>query len=121
MFFVGLFSTNLPYIILSIGYLIGFGLYSTNTVLDKLAEKNNSSEQIIECQSFENLVSSQASIAYSYATHWQHQTQQATQPAADELQFSVAQSVQYIDFKQFEIDYTFVSFSFLRPPPAFQA
>ena len=35
MFFFGLFSTQIPYIVLAVLYLVGFGAYSVNSIKNK--------------------------------------------------------------------------------------
>ena len=38
MFFFGIFSTHLPYIVLAVLYLVGFGAYSVNNVKEKAVQ-----------------------------------------------------------------------------------
>jgi hypothetical protein len=47
MFFFGLFSTHIPYIILTVLYLLGYGAYSINSVREKIAD-NIQNEKVIE-------------------------------------------------------------------------
>ena len=46
MFFSGIFSTHIPYVILAILYSIGFGTYSINYICNKLPGKKESEKEI---------------------------------------------------------------------------
>jgi|WetSurMetagenome_2_1015567.scaffolds.fasta_scaffold674772_2 hypothetical protein len=46
MFQFGLFSTSLPYIILASLYILGFGVYSGKSIVEKFLPDNNTSSEI---------------------------------------------------------------------------
>lgn len=47
MFIFGLFSTNVPYLVLMGLYLLGFGVYSTNSIREKLHSGNEEDNKTI--------------------------------------------------------------------------
>ena len=72
MFFFGLFSTQIPYIILAVLYLVGFGAYSVNS----LKNKNNveiPAEKILDYVA-KSSIDKSANKTFYYASFTQKKT-----------------------------------------------
>ena len=118
MFFFGLFSTHLPYIILASLYLLGIGAYSANAIRDRF-QKNIPDEKILFVDSKQPVKFTQKDFHYN-----QYKTSEVKKDVSEKNE-----SIQNTIFKVFnnrkiciELNCFYVSslnFSlFSRPPPS---
>ena len=114
MFFFGIFSTHIPYLILTVLYLVGFGAYSANRVKEK---SDSGSEKTIQ------LSQKNQTVSHLYRTFYFHQkvskTQQVIQTASSSriIHFISYWKHNYIEkySQYYSLQLIFSLFS--RPPP----
>ena len=118
MFFFGLFSTHLPYIILSVLYLVGFGAFSANLIRDKISS-NPPEAKIIHVTLKQSVQPSAKDFHFSY---YNKTVFSKNYKSTKEQELSIVYKVilPKIIYKQF--NYCYISsfnFSiFSRPPPS---
>jgi hypothetical protein len=118
MFLFGFFSTNIPYFILASLYLVGFGVYSGNTLREKLFNKHENTHEI----SYAPNANTQE-LNNSKAVHYHNASSNFNNYLGlnfnEKLAFVKVQMVRVLPFeKKPYTDNGCYSFVFSRPPPA---
>ena len=113
MFLFGLFSTNIPYIILACLYAVGFGVYSGNSIKEKLFHK---SEELVLV-----LVQKQQPVSTITSFHYYNKLTVKKQSTESQkfCQFSNAlpDIIQICHTDPIKIDAYLQTNNFSRPPP----
>lgn len=118
MFFFGLFSTHLPYIILSVIYLMGMGVFSANVIRTKLVE-NEPEAKVLLINTKSEATFSVKDFHYSFYKRAKSQSEQIALIKVNRTHFVKSEHKETL-YNRFNHCYIrSIHFScFSRPPPS---
>jgi hypothetical protein len=116
MFFFGLLSTHLPYIILGIIYLVSFSLYSINALS---GNENNSPEHTISCETGSFSLEKETEVTFIFSDYFETDlAQNVEENLSVQAPFCNTKKIQFFSSHKGIQSFYHYHPGFCRPPPS---
>jgi hypothetical protein len=113
MFLFGLFSTNIPYIIIACIYILGFGVYSGNSIKEKLFHKTYEPVYV----SVEKHDQASSNTTFHYYNKVTFIKQDIERQKSICYSYALFEIIQICHPEHLKADVYLQTFNFSRPPP----